>query len=105
MIRKQYINALKSHIRINMKQMFFMRLQIDLNKMMSLTENFEIVNKVSYAFHSFEQKQQNNNMTTVSVINNKIDENLNVMIKKFKCYNYDKTDHKAFACFNEHVLD
>ena len=82
-----------------------MRLQIDLSEMMSLTENFETVNKISYAFRLFEQKRQNNNTTTVSVINSKIDENLNVMIKKFKCYNCDKTDHKALACFNEHVFD
>ena len=27
------------------------------------------------------------------------------MIKKFKCYNYDKIGHKVFACFNEHVFD
>ena len=27
------------------------------------------------------------------------------MIKKFKCYNYDKTDHKAFVYFNEHVFN
>ena len=73
--------------------------------MMSLTKNFEIVNKISYVFCSFEQKWQNNNITIVSVINSKIDENLNVMIKKFKCYNCNKTDHKAFVCFNEHVSD
>ena len=73
--------------------------------MMLLTKNFEIVNKISYAFRSFEQEQQNNNTTIVSVINSKIDENFNIMIKKFKCYNYDKTDHKAFVCFNEHVFD
>ena len=73
--------------------------------MMSLTKNFEIVNKISYVSRSFEQKRQNNNMTTVSVINNKIKENFNIMIKKLKCYNYDKTDHKAFAYFNKHVSD
>ena len=73
--------------------------------MMSLTKNFETVNKILYVFRSFGQKRQNNNTTIVSVINNKIEENFNVMIKKFKCYNYDKTDHKTFVCFNEHVLD
>ena len=73
--------------------------------MMSLTKNFEIVNKVLYAFHLFEQKRQNSNTAIVSAINNKIDENLNIIIKKFKCYNCDKTDHKAFVCFNEHVFD
>ena len=73
--------------------------------MMSLTKNFEIVNKVSYVFHLFGQERQNSNTTVVSAINSKIDENLNIMIKKFKCYNCDKTDHKVFACFNEHVLD
>ena len=73
--------------------------------MMSLTKNFETVNKISYAFRLFGQKWQNNNMTTASVINNKIEENFNIMIKKFKCYNYDKTDHKAFAYFNKHVFD
>ena len=88
-----------------MKQILFMHSQINLNEMMSLTKNFEIVNKISYAFRLFEQKRQNNNTTTIFVINSKIEENLNIMIKKFKCYNYDKTDHKAFACFNEHVSD
>ena len=73
--------------------------------MMLLTKNFEIVNKISYVSRSFGQERQNNNMTIVFAINNKIDENLNVIIKKFKCYNYDKTDHKVFACFNEHVFD
>ena len=72
---------------------------------MSLTKNFETVNKISYVFRLFKQKRQNSNTTIVFVINNKIEENLNVMIKKFKCYNYDKTDYKAFACFNEHVLN
>ena len=88
-----------------MKQMLFMRSQIDLNEMMSLTKNFETVNKISYAFHSFEQGRQNNNTTTVSAINSKIDENLNIITKKFKCYNCDKTDYKVSACFNEHVFD
>ena len=54
MTRKRYIDVLKSHIKINIKQMLFMRSQIDLNEMMSLTKNFEIVNKVSYVFRSFE---------------------------------------------------
>ena len=82
-----------------------MRFQINLNEMMSFTKNFEIVNKISYVFRSFEQGRQNNNTTIVFVINNKIEENLNIMIKKFKCYNYDKTNHKAFACFNKHVFN
>ena len=73
--------------------------------MMSLTKNFEIVNKILYASCSFEQKRQNSNTTTAFVINSKIKKNLNIMIKKFKCYNCDKTDHKVFACFNEHVSD
>ena len=73
--------------------------------MMSLIKNFETVNKVLYAFRLFEQKRQNNNITTVFVINNKIDENFNVMIKKFKCYNCDKIDYKAFACLNEYVFN
>ena len=73
--------------------------------MMLLTENFEIVNKISYAFCLFEQERQNSNTTIVSAINSKIDENLNIMIKKFKYYNYDKTDYKTFAYFNEHVSD
>ena len=72
---------------------------------MSLTKNFEIINKILYVFHSFKQRQQSNNTTTAFVINNKIDENLNIMIKKFKCYNCDKTDHKTFAYLNKHVLD
>ena len=76
MIQRRYIDILKSHIKINIKQMFFMRSQIKLNEMMSLTKNFETVNKISYAFRSFEQERQNNNMTTVFVINNKIEENL-----------------------------
>ena len=82
-----------------------MRFQINLNEMMSLTKNFEIVNKISYVFRLFEQERQNNNTTIVFVINSKIDENLNIIIKEFKCYNCDKTDHKTFACFNEHVFD
>ena len=73
--------------------------------MMSLTKNFETVNKISYVFYLFEQERQNSNTTTAFIINNKIDENLNIMIKKFKCYNCDKTDHKAFACLNEHVFN
>ena len=105
MIRRRYINILKSYIKINMKQMFFMRSQINLNEMMLLTKNFEIVNKILYVFRLFGQEQQNNNTTIVFVINNKIEKNLNVIIKKFKCYNYDKTDHKVFACFNEHVFN
>ena len=105
MIRKRYINVLKSHIKINMKQMLFMRFQIDLNEMMSLTKNFETVNKISYVFRLFGQERQSSNTTTVFVINNKIDENFNIIIKKFKCYNCDKTDHKVFAYFNEHVSD
>ena len=44
-------------------------------------------------------------MTIVFIINNKINENLNVIIKKFKCYNYDKTNYKVFACFNEYVFN
>ena len=72
---------------------------------MSLTKNFETVNKISYVFHSFEKERQNNNTIIASVINNKIEENFNIMIKKFKYYNYDKTDYKAFAYFNEHVSD
>ena len=103
--RRRYIDALKFHIKINMKQIFFMRFQIDLNKMMSLTKNFETVNKISYVFRSFGQRRQNNNTTTVFVINSKTEENLNIMIKKFKCYNCDKTNHKAFAYLNEHVFD
>ena len=105
MIQRRYIDALKLHIKINMKQILFMRSQINLNEIMSLTKNFEIVNKILYAFRSFEQRRQNNNTSTASVINNKIDKNFNIMIKKFKCYNYDKTGHKAFACFNKHVFD
>ena len=105
MTRRRYIDALKPHIKINMKQVLFMRSQINLNEMMSLTKNFETVNKVSYASRLFEQERQNSNTTAVFVINNKIDENLNIMIKKFKCYNCDKTDHKASACSNEHVSD
>ena len=73
--------------------------------MMSLTKNFEIVNKISYVSRSFEQERQSSNTTAAPVINNKIDENLNVMIKELKCYNCDKTDHKALACLNEHVSD
>ena len=72
---------------------------------MSLTKNFETVNKVSYISRLFEQERQNSNTTTVFTINNKIEENFNVMIKKFKCYNCDKIDHKVSACFNEHVFD
>ena len=105
MIRKRYIDVLKSHIKINMKQMLFMRSQINLNEIMSLTKNFKIVNEILYVFHLFEQKRQNSNTTIISAINNKIEENFNVIIKKFKCYNYDKTDHKVFVCFNEHILD
>ena len=82
-----------------------MRSQINLNEIISLTKNFKIVNKISYVFHLFKQERQSNNTTTVSVINNKIDEHFNVMIKKFKCYNCDKTGHKIFACLNEHVSD
>ena len=85
--------------------MLFMRFQINLNKMMSLTENFEIVNKISYVSCLFEQKRQNNNTTIAFVINSKIEENFNVMIKEFKCYNCDKIGHKVFVCFNEHVSD
>ena len=73
--------------------------------MMSLTKNFETVNKILYIFRLFKQEQQNNNTTTVSAINNKIDENFNVIIKKFKYYNYNKTDHKAFAYLNKHVFN
>ena len=105
MIRRRYIDVLKSHIKINMKQMLFMRLQINLNEMMLLTKNFETVNKVSYAFRSFEQERQNSNTTTASVINNKIKENFNVMIKEFKCYNCDKINHKVFIYSNKHVFD
>ena len=105
MTRKRYIDVLRSHIKINMKQMFFMRFQINLNEMMSLTKNFKTVNKTLYAFRSFKQKRQNNNTTIAFVINNKIKKNLNIIIKKFECYNCNKTDHKAFACFNEHVFD
>ena len=105
MIRRRYIDALKLHIKINMKQMLFMRFQINLNEMMLLTKNFEIVNKISYVFYLFEQKRQSNNTTAASAINNKIKKNLNIMIKKFKCYNYDKTNHKAFVYFNKYVSD
>ena len=105
MIRRRYIDVLKLHIKINMKQMFFMRSQINLNEMMSLTKNFKIVNKILYAFRAFEQKRQNNNTTTVFVINSKIEKNFNIMIKKFKCYNCDKINYKDFACFNEHVFN
>ena len=73
--------------------------------MMLLTKNFEIINKTLYAFCSFEQKRQNNNTTIAFIINNKIKENLNVMIKKFKYYNCDKTDHKTFVYLNEHVFN
>ena len=105
MIQRQYINILKSHIKINIKQMFFMRSQINLNEMMLLTKNFEIVNKISYVFCLFKQERQNNNTTIVFVINNKIEKNFNVMIKKFKYYNYNKTDYKVFVYFNEHVFN
>ena len=105
MTRRQYIDILKSHIKINIKQMFFIHFQINLNEMMSLTKNFKIVNTILYIFRLFEQKRQSSNTTTVFVNNSKIDKNFNVMIKKFKCYNCDKTDYKAFACFNEHVFD
>ena len=105
MIRRRYIDVLKPHIKINMKQMLFMRLKINLNEMMSLTKNFETVNKISYASCSFEQERQSSNTTIASAINNKINKNFNVMIKKFKCYNCNKTDHKVFVCFNEHVSD
>ena len=105
MIRKRYIDVLKSHIKINMKQMLFMRFKINLNEMMSLTKNFKTVNKISYVSRSFEQERQNNNTTIVFAINNKIEKNFNVMIKKFKYYNYNKTNHKAFACLNEHVFN
>ena len=82
-----------------------MHFQINLNEMMSLTENFETVNKISYVFRLFGQERQSNNTTIISVINNKIEENLNIIIKKFKCYNYDKTGHKVFVCLNKHVSD
>ena len=72
---------------------------------MSLTKNFEIVNKILYAFRSFEQERQNSNITIAFAINSKIEENFNVIIKKFKYYNCDKTNYKAFVYFNEHVLD
>ena len=35
----------------------------------------------------------------------KLNENFNIIIKKFKCYNCDKTDHKTFVCFNKHISD
>ena len=105
MIRRRYINVLKSYIKINMKQVFFMHFKINLNEIMSLTKNFETVNKILYIFRLFEQERQNSNTTTVFVINNKIDENFNIIIKKFKCYNCNKTVHKVFVCFNEHVSD
>ena len=73
--------------------------------MMSLTKNFETVNKILYVFRSFKQERQNNNTTILSVINGKIDENLNIIIKKFKYYNCNKIDHKVFVYFNEHVSD
>ena len=73
--------------------------------MMSLTKHFETINKILYAFCLFEQKRQNNNTIIVSVINNKIDENFNIIIKKFKCYNCDKIDHKVFVYFNEHIFN
>ena len=73
--------------------------------MMSLTKNFETVNKISYAFRSFEQRRQNNNTTIVLVINNKIDGNFNIMIKKFKYYNYVKINHRVFAYLNKYVFD
>ena len=88
-----------------MKQMLFIRFKINLNEMMSLTKNFEIINKILYISHSFEQEQQNNNTTIIFVINNKINKNFNIMIKKFKYYNYDKINYKVFVCFNEHVFD
>ena len=73
--------------------------------MILLTKNFKIVNKILYVFRSFEQKRQNNNTTIVFVINNKIKENFNIIIKKFKCYNCNKINHKTFACFNKHVFN
>ena len=85
--------------------MLFMHFQINLNKIILLIENFETINKALYAFYSFEQKRQNNNITTIFVLNNKIDENLNIIIKKFKCYNCNKTDHKVFAYFNEYIFN
>ena len=72
---------------------------------MSLTKNFKTVNKISYIFHLFKQERQSNNTTIVSAINNKIQKNLNIIIKKFKCYNCDKINYKAFDCFNEHVFN
>ena len=56
MIRKQYIDVLKSDIKINIKQILFMHSQIILNEMILLTKNFEIVNKILYTFRSFKQK-------------------------------------------------
>ena len=73
--------------------------------MILLTKNFETVNKILYVFCLFEQERQNNNTTTVFAINNKIDKNFNVIIKKFKCYNCNKTDHKVFACFNKYFFN
>ena len=73
--------------------------------MILLTKNFETVNKILYTSRLFEQKQQNNNTIIISAINNKIEENLNIIIKKLKCYNCNKTDHKAFACFNEYIFN
>ena len=82
-----------------------MHSQINLNEMMSLTKNFKTVNKISYVSRSFEQERQNNNTTTVSTINSKIEKNLNIMIKKFKYYNYDQTNHKAFVYSNKYVFN
>ena len=73
--------------------------------MMLLTKNFKIVNKILYVFCLFEQRRQSNNITITFVINNKIKKIFDIIIKKFKCYNYDKTNHKVFVYFNEHVFN
>ena len=73
--------------------------------MISLIKNFKSVNKISYVFYLFEQEKQNSNITIVFAINNKIEENLNIIIKKLKFYNYDKTDYKVLVYFNEYVFN
>ena len=101
--RRRYIDALKPHTRINMEQVLFMRPQIDLNEMMSLAENFETVNKASYASRPSGQGRQGSNTAAAPATNSKTDGNLNAMTKEPKCYNCGKTGHKAPACPNEHV--
>ena len=35
----------------------------------------------------------------------KLNENFNIIIKKFRCYNCDKTNYKTFVCFNKYISD